>query len=452
MEPPGYAPGILAGANTISAVMGVASAAVSTGAFAVPAGFTAEQVQANIAAGYSLTYVFSILGIVILVRNLPAMFGIDPVTAGRESERKFGHDGHALPGTAGAFVVGMLPVDVRVLQMASNTLIGRPASEVFKRFDTPVLKLTRAGVVLDLGGDPALLGGDLLTVGGPIASLIALSAVIGPEIDDVTARHLDVDQADVMVTAREWVGRTRAERRHNLPGFGVRLRAWFRGGQELPLLPGAAIQVHDVVRVIGPASGVSRFIAALGPAVQPTEFTRIAPLALGMAIGYAIGLYTVRIAGVPVGLGTMGGVVVMGILVSWARAIFPAVGGPVPEGARQFLESIGVDLFVTGLGLTVAPSIVESLSQGAVTFSAIGLGLVTAVVPTFLSWLVGLYVLRMDPIVLAGAVAGARNSTTAMKAISDQAHSAMPAFGYPVPYALSTIVFLIYGYLAMMLS
>ena len=91
--PPGYAPGILAGANTISAVMGVASAAVSTGAYAVPAGFTAEQVQANIAAGYSLTYVFSILGIVMLVRNLPAMFGIDPVTAGRESERKFGHDG-----------------------------------------------------------------------------------------------------------------------------------------------------------------------------------------------------------------------------------------------------------------------------------------------------------------------------------------------------------------------
>ncbi len=58
----------------------------------------------------------------------------------------------------------------------------------------------------------------------------------------------------------------------------------------------------------------------------------------------------------------------------------------------------------------------------------------------------------MDPIVLAGAVSGARNSTTAMKAISDKAHSQMPAFGYPVPYALSTVVFLVYGYLAMVLS
>jgi hypothetical protein len=34
-----------------------------------------------------------------------------------------------------------------------------------------------------------------------------------------------------------------------------------------------------------------------------------------------------------------------------------------------------------------------------------------------------------------------------MKAISDKADSQIPSFGYPVPYALSTIVFLIYGYL-----
>jgi len=61
-------------------------------------------------------------------------------------------------------------------------------------------------------------------------------------------------------------------------------------------------------------------------------------------------------------------------------------------------------------------------------------------------------VLKMDPMVLAGAVAGARNSTTAMRAISDRAQSTIPAFGYPVPYALSTVVFLVYGYLTMVLS
>ena len=124
----------------------------------------------------------------------------------------------------------------------------------------------------------------------------------------------------------------------------------------------------------------------------------------------------------------------------------------MPEGARAFLESIGVDLFVCGLGLNVAPALVVALSQGLTTMYVLLLGLATAIVPTFISYMVGLYILKMDPIVLAGAVAGARNSTTAMRAISDRSLSEIPAFGYPVPYAVSTVVFLVYGYLAMVLS
>jgi putative transport protein len=130
----------------------------------------------------------------------------------------------------------------------------------------------------------------------------------------------------------------------------------------------------------------------------------------------------------------------------------PALGGPMPESTRAFLESLGVDLFVTTLGLTVAPALASTLSGSSDALSMLLLGAVCATVPTFISWLVGLYVFRMDPIVLAGAVAGARNSTTAMRAISDRAKSQMPSFGYPVPYALSTVVFLIYGYIAMLLS
>ena len=39
------------------------------------------------------------------------------------------------------------------------------------------------------------------------------------------------------------------------------------------------------------------------------------------------------------------------MVVAIIRSINPAFGGPMPEGARAFLESIGVDLFVTTLGL-----------------------------------------------------------------------------------------------------
>lgn len=449
---PGFAPGILSGSNTISAVMGVATAAVDDGLFTPPAGMTAEQVKANIAAGYSLTYIFSILSIVLLVRNLPGMFGIDAVAAAKESEKEYGAGGSALPGTSDAFAMGMPTGDVRVFRLENDTFVGRPVLEVFTHLNTPVLRLTRHDVPVPLHGNPRLEKDDLLTVGGRLSSLVGEAGSLGPEVANEEARHVDIDQAEIVVTNREVVGRTLDALRVSPPAYGTRVRAMFRGGHELPLRPGTPLRRFDVLRVMGLPEALARLTNALGQAVRPTNTTDIITLGIGIATGYLVGLGTVPVAGIPIGLGTMGGIVIAGMAVSVLRAINPSLGGPMPEGARAFLESIGVDLFVTTLGLTVAPALVQALSQGLNTVIVILVGIGCATIPTFISWLVGLYVLRMDPMVLAGAVAGARNSTTAMRAISDKAKSTVPSFGYPVPYALSTVVFLVYGYIAMLLS
>lgn len=447
---PGLSAGILSGANTISAVMGVATAAVDQGLYQVPAGLTAEQVKANIAAGYSLSYILSILGIVLLVRNLPSMFGYEPIAAAREAEKKFGAEGHALPGTTEAFDLEMPSVGVRVFQLTNDAYSGRPVLDVFDRLDMPVLRVTRGGSVLPLAPALTLQKGDLLTVAGPRSKLI--EETLGPEIADERARHFDIDQAELVLAHPDKVGGTVSGFEHSRLAYGIRLRALFRGGHELALLPGTPLMKHDVLRIAGPAAAVARTVAALGQAVRPTNATDIITLAFAIGLGYAVGLVSVRVAGIPVGLGAMGGVVVAGMLVSIVRSINPVLGGPMPEGARAFLESIGVDLFVSGLGLNVAPALVTALSQGMSTLYTLLLGMATAVVPTLISYAVGLYVLRMDPILLAGAVAGSRNSTTAMRAISERAKSTVPAMGYPVTYAASTVVFLVYGYLVMVLS
>lgn len=80
------------------------------------------------------------------------------------------------------------------------------------------------------------------------------------------------------------------------------------------------------------------------------------------------------------------------------------------------------------------------------------LGLLGALVPPLLAWLYGLYIRKKNPAILAGACAGARNSTPAMKAAQDISQSAIPAVGYPVSYALTTIIVLILGHLTMILS
>lgn len=84
---PGFAAGIISGSYTITAVIGVASGAVNSGAYVLPDGLTAAQVKANIAAGYAVIYIFSTLLIILMVRYLPTVFG-DRSGGRRPKDRK----------------------------------------------------------------------------------------------------------------------------------------------------------------------------------------------------------------------------------------------------------------------------------------------------------------------------------------------------------------------------
>ena len=84
--PAGMDVGLLAGALTESAAIGAAEGAVLSGAAPIPEGMTAQDLSANAAVGYSLTYVFGSIGIILMVRLLPRMFGIDAAAAAREYE------------------------------------------------------------------------------------------------------------------------------------------------------------------------------------------------------------------------------------------------------------------------------------------------------------------------------------------------------------------------------
>ncbi|GMQ49270.1 hypothetical protein VB10N_42690 [Vibrio sp. 10N] len=90
--------------------------------------------------------------------------------------------------------------------------------------------------------------------------------------------------------------------------------------------------------------------------------------------------------------------------------------------------------------------------QGIIVIKIALLGVTAALVPPLLAWLYGLYIRNMNPAILAGACAGGRNSTPAMKGAQDATQSDMPAIGYPVPYALTSVLVLILGYIAMVIS
>lgn len=452
---PGYAAGIISGSYTVTAVMGVAQSAISSGAFTPPEGMSIDQVSANIAAGYAISYVLSTVLIILFIKYLPSLFGIDPIKAGKEAEAEFstGDDNEKLPSTFGFSDVGILPIDVRAYKVTHQELVGRSVQELYRNFpDAAVLKVVRGEQIIDASDNPMLELNDVIGIRGEYRVLIAEGeADIGNEVDEPRARNVDIEVADIHVGKSEHAGKTIAQL-HSEVGFGVYFKAVFRQGHQQPLLPQTQIEVGDVVRIAGSQWCVEQTATKLNsvPIVESTV-TETFYLAVSLLIGYVFGHLSVTVAGIPFALGTSAGCMLTGIIFSFLRTRNPSFGGPMSEGARSFLQDIGLNLFVAVLAATVGPKILASF-QGIVVIKIALLGVTAALVPPLLAWLYGLYFRKMNPAILAGACAGGRNSTPAMKGAQDASHSDMPAIGYPVPYALTSVLVLILGYIAMVIS
>ena len=64
----------------------------------------------------------------------------------------------------------------------------------------------------------------------------------------------------------------------------------------------------------------------------------------------------------------------------------------------------------------------------------------------------GRYVLKMNPVLLFGACAGAGTVTAALRGIQDEAGSKLPVLGYTVPYAIGNILLTAWGPVIVMLT
>jgi putative transport protein len=422
-------------------------------------------VVGHVAAGYAITYLFSLVGMILLVRNISRLSGIDAKAAARAAEESYGGGQDQLPtvGTEAAYSLSQnLPVSVRAYQIEHDEIIGLSVREVSKRFDIPILRVMRGGRILDISTNPVIERGDIATVIADKVRLVRLSRFHPAlaEVADEQALKVDIEVADLVVTRREYVEMTLEEaaklfRRKLFPegeevGRIFHVLAAIRAGESVPIWPGTRIERGDIVRVVGPKEKIDQAGKLLGAAVRSTSASDILTMSLGLAIGYIIGYLSITLGGIPISLGTPAGVMLAGIAISTLRSHFPLFGGPVSEGARSLLQDLGLDLFIAVVALNTAAGVASAFTGGGVAY-LLAIGIIGGLVPPLVAWVVGLKVLKLNPAVLMGALSGARFSTPAMRAAQEECGSAVPAVGYPVPYAISAVLVLVAGYIALFL-
>ena len=198
----------------------------------------------------------------------------------------------------------------------------------------------------------------------------------------------------------------------------------------------------DVVEMIGPQRAVERVAGEVGYALHRSDATNLSTVGFGILAGALIGLPFIMVGGVKLTLSVSVGTLVAGLFFGWLRSVRPTFGN-IPQPALQFMINFGLAAFVAGAGLQAGPEFVRAVKDlGASLLLA---GVVVSLVPQVAAFLVGRYLLKMNPLLLLGGLAGARSFTAALAAVQEKAGSLTPVLGYTVPYATSNILITVCG-------
>ena len=435
--PPGGTAGLMSGALTTTPALAAAQNAVRDGIAVLPAGTDAEQVIVEIGTSYAVTYVVGMLGLILAVRLLPRVAGFDLAEEARKLDLAAG--ARAIPRLqARAYRVS----NARFL----NRAIGELAREYWDGF--AVVRLRRSGQWLELQPAHTLQSDDELCVYGDGRLFRSGLEWVGEEIAVPDDFEQSTVLTQVVVARREAVGVPLVDLRLS-PQHGLVVVQVRREGLILPLEPGLVLQRGDVLGVVGSRDNASALAGRVGPVEADPSHTDMMAFAFGIAAGSVIGVLTITVGGVPLGLGTAGGLLAAGIVTGWLSSVRPSIG-KFPLAARWVLMEFGLLLFICGVGLQSGSGIVATLQSTGVEL--VLAAIVVVLMPVIGGYLFGRKVLRLSPVVLMGALTGAMTSGPALSLVTTEARSAAPVIGYSGTYAFASILLAVAGTLVMLIA
>jgi putative transport protein len=435
----GTAAGLLAGAFTESTVIGTAADAINR--LDLPAAERMALVN-NIPVAYAVTYLIGTAFVVWFLPTIgPRLMGVNLREEARKLQEQMVGADESEPGVQSAFQ----RFTVRAYRVTNDRMVNRTVAELEARtadMRVFICRIRHDGKIVEPTPATVIHKDDVVAVITRTEILAARGTEIGPEVDDRALLDFPQEFVEVVVTNRAAIGKTLRELAASDLARGIFLRGLVRVGQPMPFTPETRIDRGDVLSIVGSRRDVERAEKAIGYADRETVATDMIFVGLGIVIGGLVGLLTVTVGGVPITLTASGGALVMGLVFGWLRAVRPTFGR-IPESARWVFDTVGLTVFIGVVGLSAGPSFVSGLQRSGA--SLILVGLVVAALPHTLTILFGRYVLRMNPVILLGACAGAGTVTAALRALQEEAHSKLPALGYTVPYALGNILLTAWG-------
>ncbi|GAA2943832.1 aspartate-alanine antiporter [Streptomyces enissocaesilis] len=440
---PGLSAGLLGGALTQSAVIGVAQDAIGS----LP-GFTPDRLKTEenlVPVGYAVTYPLgTVLCAVLLADVLPRLYRRDLAAESAALAEELDSPDENPDLGEGYYEVVLRAHTVQRPDLAGRTI--EDFEDQQRELDRRIYltRVRRDGAIIDHTQQTTLREGDVVAVSALRHDLVEFGprTHIGEETDDVELLGYRTESLHVVVSEKAHLGRTIAALRREPFMAGVFVDRLYRSGSEFPHRPSTALERGDTVVLTGPKRLVDPAAKEIGKPVPTSFATDMTWVGLGIFLGGCVGIPALTVSGVPISLSTSGGALIMGLVFGWIRGKYPTYGN-VPPGAQWFMDTFGLCLFVAVVGVNAGPGFTSGLAEAG--WGLLLFGAVATVVPLLVGFLVGHHIQKIRFPVLMGVLAGGQTTTAAIGAVNEASRSQIPTLGYTVPYAVGNVLLTIWG-------
>lgn len=378
----------------------------------------------TIALGYAVAYPLGVVGIIMSMILLKAIFRISLEREKLEIDRLEG------------LKAGASRLSIR---LSNPAIYGRRIDKIIeisgRRF--VVSRVLRNAQILIASNETVLDKGDVILVVCDNKDIDFITAFLGEKIE-MEWQKLDtsLEARRIMITNPKVNGHTLGKL-GLFGGFSFNITRINRAGIDLVAHANLALQMGDRVTVVGTSTAIENVEKVLGNSMLRLRQPNLFPIFLGIFLGVLVGFVPLSIPGIPqsVKLGLAGGPLVVAILLGRFGPNFKLVTYTTVS-ANLMIREIGIALFLAGVGLGAGEDFVKTVVQGG-GYVWIFYGAIITVLPLMVVGVCARLFAKVDYFTLIGVLAGSSTNPPALAYSNSAVANDMPAVAYSTVYPMT---------------
>ena len=401
-----------------------------TGALTSTPGLAAaiESTESTLASiGYGISYPFGVLAVIIFVKLSPKIFRVSI----KEQELKYEE---GLKSNYPEIIHKNFIVENRNIYGKS---LGELKIRTMTR--TNISRILHEGVAFTPTAKTVLHKSDIIKSVGTEQDLEKVRLLIGSETETEIPLGNKYSIETILVTNNKVVRKSLKEigllEQYNATAVSIR-----RAGIDISPKSDTKLRFGDKVRVACDIQSVDNVKKLFGDNRKVLTDLDFLPVSLGIIIGVLLGQISLPIFGFNFSLGLTGGVLLAAIILSRIGKTGNILWN-VSGSSNQLLRRIGLIFFLVAVGTDAGANLMETLKSGGLTY--FGIGAVITLFPMFVTMIVGYMFMKVNFLVLLGALTGSMTSTPALSAIDPMTDSNAPKIAYAAVYPFALVLLII---------